>query len=1013
MKRFSILLFVLTGFSFSQPASASHTQAGNFWVEHLTGCTYRVYFRDYVDCGNLLFGTNGIATTYSGPFNQPGGFQISGAGCGTPTAIGGWTLVSQSEATPLCPIVDGNGMSLTQCQSGTNNPNPPYTGFWERIGYIDYDLCSIGCSSVRFSFSSCCWGGGLNNLGGIGNPSEYIYLDLNIGVANNSTPVPNSSIPMYMDRTQPSRLGFGFSDPDGDSLVYSLSPVYENATAQVTYAPGYTATQPLGPTWNVQMNPETGETTFDELLTGGSQGSYLVGYNVEEYRNGVLLSTTNVVMELYSVDFSSLNPITSLGTLDTTAMLTSTVGGGTWMAANKVGATVGTPLSIPIEATDPNSWDSVWIVLHSTLPGMVMKKAITGVVQDTVAGINPSALVEWTPTAAGHYFFELQLENLDECGNYVSEQNSHIFEIYVDSCQLIADIPQDTVYYCAGSQSVLLSVSASGGVVPYLYAWSNGATTPSITVNTAGTYFVWVDDQNGCTALDSVVVIEETVPSNLAGQDTVVCPSLIGYALGLPALPGYTYQWFDPAAPATTLATTSQYTPPLLPGDTATYSLSAVSPNGCADVSTVTVSMYPLDGASIIFSPDTICVGDTVVLNIQPPSLPTSTMSVVFDSAAVVIQGTAPLIELVWDEAGDRTYQIIVNTDCGGPDTTVVNVHVSDECAWPGDTDTDGIADNNDLLNIGLGYGQTGPARANASIQWAAQPFTPWVASAPTGENYAHSDTDGNGIINDDDTLAIVQNYGLMHLKRDGSEGGPGDPDFLILPAIDSALIGDTLALPIVLGTTATPADSIYGLAFTIQYDPELIDSASAGVTLTSSWLGTPGTDLLSVQMDKYADGEIDVAITRTDQMDRMGAGTIALFNIVMIDDLAGKNGAKEEVNFNITDVTVIDQNGDVKPVYNQPSSILLTDNTTSLERSSFETLSVMPNPSSGMLQLVLPQSREYEITVIDARGREVLKKAVYSQYPQLSLHGVPDGVYLINVMSGSSRWSGKVLLRQ
>ena len=1011
MKRLLFLCCILFSLSLAQPLQASHSQGGNFWIEHLSGCTYRVYCRDYVDCGNILFGTNGIATTYSGPFNQPGGFQISGAGCGTPTAIGGWTLVAQSETTPLCPIVDGNGMSLTQCQSGTNNPNPPTTGFWERIGYRDYSFCALGCSSVRVSWSSCCWGGGLNNIGGIGNPPEYIYLDLNIGVADNSTPVPNSSTPMYMDRTQSSRIGFGFSDPDGDSLVYSLSPVYENATTQVTYAPGYTATQPLGPTWNIQMDSETGETTFEEVGSG-SLGGCLFGYLVEEYRDGVLLSSTHVVFELWTVDFSGLNPISSPGTLDTTLMAAAPISGGGWLESQKVSSSVGTPLSIPIHGVDPTPGDSIWMILHTNLPGMLMRDAVTGILEDTVSGQSPSAFIEWTPTAEGHYFFELQFENLDECGQYVTEQNSYLFEIVVDSCQLIADIPQDTLSYCTGSPSVLLSVTASGGVGPYTYTWSNGATLPSATVNSAGTYFVSVDDQSGCTALDSVEVIEETVPENLAGQDTVICPSIIGYTLGQAALPGYTYQWFDPASPGTTLATTSQYTPPLLPGDTGTYSLSVVSPNGCADVQTVTVSMIPLDGASIIFSPDTICVGDTVVLNIQPPSLLTSTMSVVFDSAAIVIQGTAPMIKLVWDEAGDRSYQILVNTDCGGPDTTVVNVHVSDECAWPGDTDTDGIADNNDLLNIGLGYGQTGPARANAGIQWAAQPFSPWAASAPTGENYAHSDTDGNGIINDNDTLAIVQNYGLMHLKRDGSEGGPGDPDFLILPAIDSALIGDTLALPIVLGTTATPADSIYGLAFTIQYDSELIDSASAGVTLTSSWLGTPGTDLLSVQKDSYAEGELDVAITRTDQMDRMGAGTIALFNIVMIDDLAGKNGAKEEVHFNISDVTVIDQNGDLKPVYNQSSSILLTDQTSSLERPSFKVLSVMPNPSTGELNLVLPQSREYEITVIDSRGREMLRKAVFGQFPRLSLNGYPEGVYLINVMSGNSRWSGKILLR-
>lgn len=52
------------------------------------------------------------------------------------------------------------------------------------------------------------------------------------------------------------------------------------------------------------------------------------------------------------------------------------------------------------------------------------------------------------------------------------------------------------------------SVNASGGVSPYTYLWSNGATTSTITNLTAGNYSVTVNDSNNCTSTCSSQVNE-------------------------------------------------------------------------------------------------------------------------------------------------------------------------------------------------------------------------------------------------------------------------------------------------------------------------------------------------------------------------------------------------------------------------------------------------------------------------------------------------------------------------
>ncbi|MDP5170872.1 MAG: T9SS type A sorting domain-containing protein [Bacteroidia bacterium] len=928
MKQFRYLFFLLCLSLLSFPALATHTLGGQFWVEQTGGCTYRIYARDYVDCSSSLFGVTGIGTTYTGPFNVPSAVQFSGAGCGAPAALSGWTLSAQMDATPLCPLVNGAGNS-TACDPTGGNPNPPVGGVWERIGYRDYDLCGVTCSAIRISYSSCCWSAAANI---VGSPEEYTYLDLHLAGGGGSTPQPNASLTHMVYKGVASTLSFGFSDPEGDSLAYSLVPALTQNATPHTYVPGYSATQPMGPNWIFSLHGSTGNLLIYGAA-GASIGSFIVGVEVREYHDGQLASTTHVPMEIMAIDPSPSTPISNHASIDSLSAFIPAVSGGYWANSYAVQGFTGIPLQIPLHAIDYDAGDLVTMIYKGHLAGAVFKDATTGTITDTITGLAPAALLEWTPPAPGRYAYTIFLENPNECSLTLSRQNAYDFLIRVDSCD---------------------------------------------------------------------------VPSGLAGVDTTVCGNS-AYTLGFPATPGLSYNWTNVG---TTVGTTAELVVSGVPGSSDSYVLETTGMMGCVVLDTVTVNFLAQDPAVINYAPDTVCVGDTLTLDIGLPTVATSSVSVDYGIGAQVISGTLPMPVVVWTSAGATAITVIMTDTCGYADSLVHPVFVSGNCTWPGDTDTDGIADNNDLLNIGLGFGNTGPARTGASIFWAAQPFSPWATSAPAGANFAHSDTDGNGIINADDTLAIQLNYGLTHLKGDRSEGGPGDPPLLILPTIDSALVGDTLFLPVILGDMATPADSIYGLAFTIQYDATLIDSASAGLTFGSSWLGSEGVDLLTIQRDEFVNGELDVAITRTDHLNRSGFGMIATFTIVMIDDLAGKNGLKDTLRFNISDVYVIDAAGDTREVFNQASKLLVTDNTTALDLPQIKALSMYPNPTTGDFRLVGPATGAFEVEITDLMGRKVLSQRFRQSDVTLSLEGESAGVYLISVKQGNDRWVGKLTLR-
>ena len=57
---------------------------------------------------------------------------------------------------------------------------------------------------------------------------------------------------------------------------------------------------------------------------------------------------------------------------------------------------------------------------------------------------------------------------------------------------------------------------------------------------------------------------------------------------------------------------------------------------------------------------------------------------------------------------------------------------------WPGDANSDGIAEAKDITTLGLAWGSTGPKRPNATFQWIGQPARNWSQTFVHGANYKH-----------------------------------------------------------------------------------------------------------------------------------------------------------------------------------------------------------------------------------------------------------------------------------
>src|SRR6185312_3240750 len=80
-------------------------------------------------------------------------------------------------------------------------------------------------------------------------------------------------------------------------------------------------------------------------------------------------------------------------------------------------------------------------------------------------------------------------------------------------------VSSQTNVKCHGDISGAISVTVSGGVAPYNYMWSNGATTSSIGSLAAGPYQLTVMDADSCTSVMSFTI---TQPDALSLTSSVV-----------------------------------------------------------------------------------------------------------------------------------------------------------------------------------------------------------------------------------------------------------------------------------------------------------------------------------------------------------------------------------------------------------------------------------------------------------------------------------------------------------
>jgi len=180
-----------------------------------------------------------------------------------------------------------------------------------------------------------------------------------------------------------------------------------------------------------------------------------------------------------------------------------------------------------------------------------------------------------------------------------------------DTIQLNAAI---TNVSCFGGNDGAISITATGGQLPYTYLWTGGITTSNATNLQVGSYTVTLTDFNGC-QLDSTFSISQPTEFklNLSVSDTICIGDTIQLlASGSGGNPSYTFSWSGGLG----LGASKRVSPP----QNTTYLVTATDSKGCIDLDSVTVSIRDLSNDDLnLISGGDICEGEesTVLANHQ------------------------------------------------------------------------------------------------------------------------------------------------------------------------------------------------------------------------------------------------------------------------------------------------------------------------------------------------------------------------------------------------------------
>ncbi len=486
-------------------------------------------------------------------------------------------------------VTDANGCTITDSYTVTEPTALTVTGVATDLacngdadGSVDITV-SGGVSPYTYSWSN---GASTEDLSGLSGGT----FSVTVTDANGATSTTSYTV------VEPSALAL--SDTVTDVLINGQS----TGAIDITVSGG---TGPYTFAWS------TGATTED--ITGLVAGGYSVtvtdangctitdSYTVTE---PTALTVTGVATDLAcngdadgSVDITvsgGVSPYTYSWSNGASTEDLSGLSGGTYSVT--VTDTNGATSTTSYTVVEPSA-----LALSDTVTDVLINGQSTGAIDITVSGGTGPYTYAWSTGAtteditglvAGGYTVTVT----DANGCTITDS----YTVTEPTALTVTGVATDLA--CNGDADGSVDITVSGGVSPYTYSWSNGASTEDLSGLSGGTFSVTVTDANGATSTTSYTVVE---PSALSLTEDSVVNSNCGQSDGsvLVSTSGGT-------APFTYLWSNGDTTEDLTAAPAGSYTLTVTDANGCSTTLTSTINDNSSPTASAVAT-DALCFGDT------------------------------------------------------------------------------------------------------------------------------------------------------------------------------------------------------------------------------------------------------------------------------------------------------------------------------------------------------------------------------------------------------------------
>lgn len=1032
-KLLPIIITCLFCLAFLPKARATHQVGAEITYKCIGKDSFEVTLTLYRDC-------NGI--------NLPSTESVKISSNGALLTSVNVNLVSTKDITPVCPT------TLSRCQSSS--------GFIFGIqkfvytGIVDLGAYPNNCD-ITFYNLQCCRNGSLV----VGKDQNY-YAETKMdkcASSCNSSPVFSQERIGVVYTGQNIKMFQSANDVDGDSLVYKLIPVRQTATSTVTYSSGYTYLQPLGTKYAFSYDSITGLVSFESGIGAATS----VAYQVEEWgRNtsGNMVKKGSIMRESILYVYSGTNK-------------TPTISGINGSSSDTLTICKNINTCFTINSSDLDKNDTVKLSWDNVIPGATFTTSSAKFSRGTFCWQPTPAQVRDEPyifkvTAKDNFCplygatqkqFVIYVKSGFPAYNYSKKQTGcakYNFHVSSDGASKVTvnwkingnSVSADSIlnYQFKGVgtyniQGILSAPSATCNayindtvVINYLpnvnagnplticygdttqlkgtggktYKWSpaDGLSDPNIANPLASpkvttTYQLTATDSNGCENTSSVKITVLKPNTTVSASKTITCED---GPVALSASGGNLYVW----TPGTGL--TNRYTsnPTARPKQTTTYYVEITDFNGCTITDSVTVKV--IKPQLFTSGHATICNGDSVRI------FATGAISNKYSWSPATGLSNANIANPYAKPSANTNYVITVTDTNGCTNTDTVKITVTKDCVWPGDANNDKVVNVKDLLPIGVAYNTKGLKRPNASINWRAQYAPNWKDTFSGGINYKHADCNGDSIINLKDANAILANYSFTHNKTNGNApAGPNDPTLQIKFQLDSLKPRDTAIAYINYGTAAIQAKDIYGLAFTLNYDPKLVDSGSFALNLKNSWLFND-TNYIYMIKDFYNLGKLDVAMTRKDKKSKSGYGPVGTLQFVIIDNIAGKRDTSKTLTLTLSDVQIINEILRDQLFNTEDGSAVITQVTTGIYEveNAVNKLKVYPNPAKEQLTIEITDHKISHLKLVNMLGQTVIQKNIFnSDKTTLQTAELESGIYILSVITSEGVISKTVLIEK